>query len=61
MRTTLILLVIVSLTGCRSTACRHTAAKPKTCVEFEVGYVHTERSKYQDDQASAKVKWRREL
>jgi hypothetical protein len=55
------LLVIVSLTGCRSTCCRHTAAKPKTTIELELGYTHSEKSKYQEDCASVKTRWKREI
>lgn len=58
----LVLYILWGATGCRaSQCCRHTAAKPKMSVELEVGYTHTEKSKYQEDCASIKTKWRREL
>jgi hypothetical protein len=56
-----ILAAIWSSTGCRSTHYCHTAQKPKTKVEFEVSYTHSERSKWQDDSATVKTKWGREF
>jgi hypothetical protein len=52
---------VMMLSGCRSSCCRHTTAKPKTKIEFEVSYTHAERSKFQDDSATIKSKWGREF